>query len=478
MFRIQKNSLSRILAAALIEALPGAEIVQAGLSYNGYFCDFTFFPPKSSDLLVHLEERMRQIIREKREIVIQEMVPFSASELLKKEGQKTRAAQVREQEGLVRLVRIGTFVDWCEEGEHFSHTGQAGVFRLLELIEGEKGHFRVFGIAAASKKECKEEFLKWKRFPEIDHDRTGAEQGFWNVQEGSRIWLSKGLAVRKQWTSFWKKAFSPAVEEIEGGEDFFERLSTLAPASMELTHVEEIEDVADDRGLLNQPLTLALQIKHFLDPCASSISFLQTIDKSLTILGFTYRTRYLGRKRKGCPIRSALEQLDWKADEERSDSDPKLEFLVEDGLQSEWVAAELSEMKLKSIKWLSGSVWIERNFALLLERNGGNLPPWLAPEHLRILPVSAEQTQAAQKEAQFFQEQGIRAVTEEMTEQPLSERVRRAERERVPFLVILGDREIKTGRLTWRERGKEQQTGERERLTVQLRMTSGELIEN
>jgi threonyl-tRNA synthetase len=478
MFRIHQNSFSRILAAAIIEVLPGAEIAQVGLSYNGFFCNFTFFSPMSGELLVRLEERMRQIIREKREIRVLEMVPFSASELLKKQGQKKRAAQVLEQEGLVRLVRMDPFVDWCEEEGHMSHTGQAGVFRLLESTPGERCHFRIFGITAPSKKELKEEVLKWTRFPEMAHDRAGADQGLWTVSEGHRIWLARGLAVRERWSSFWKKAFAPSAPEIEGGQEIREQLASLAPSSLELTRFEDLDCPADDRGLLNQPFPLALQINHFIDPLASCISFLQTIDKSLSISGFTYRIRYLGRKRKGCPIGKALEQLGWKADEEKKDDDPKLEFLVEDALQCEWAVAEIRELKLKSIKLLSASVWIERNLALLLERSDGNLPHWLAPEHLRILPVSAGQAQAAQSEAQFFQEQGIRAVSGEMTEETLSERIRRAERERVPFLVILGDREIETGHLTWRQRGKGQETGERERLRVLLRMTSGELIEN
>ena len=78
------NSSSRILAAALSDCLPGLTIMDAGEAFGGIFCEFFYKGPFSSELLIQLEERIRQIIREKQEIRILDMVPVSASELLKK----------------------------------------------------------------------------------------------------------------------------------------------------------------------------------------------------------------------------------------------------------------------------------------------------------------------------------------------------------------------------------------------------------
>ena len=72
-------------------------------AFGGFYCDFFFSQPFSSEILIQLEERIRQIVREKREIRKMEMVPYSASEWLKKSGQKERAAQVLAQEGYVRI---------------------------------------------------------------------------------------------------------------------------------------------------------------------------------------------------------------------------------------------------------------------------------------------------------------------------------------------------------------------------------------
>ncbi len=369
----RKNSFSRILAGAIVELLPGAQIIQAGLSFHGYACDFLYSAPLSPELLERLSERMRQVIRENREIRILEMVPFSASEFFKKNEQKERASQVLRQEGLVRLVRLGDFADWCEEGEHLSSTGSAGAFKLLNETKLGRKRTRIFGIAAPSKKELKDLSSAWERFGEKDHEREGL--GLWCKEGGDRLWLPKGLDARGRLASFWRKAFAPLAQQVEGGQAILERLSEKIPSSMELL---KLSGDAGDRGLLDAPLSLALRINHFLDLQSFCSSFLQTIHKCLTILGFAYRIRCFGKKRKGCLFRRSLEELGWSFQEVEADGGSRLEFLAEDALRCEWVLAEIGELKLKNLRGLFATVWVERNLALLIEQSDGSSPfGWL-----------------------------------------------------------------------------------------------------
>ncbi len=380
LFVARKHSFSRILAAAIVELLPGAQIARAGLSYHGFYCDFLYAPPMSGELLERLTEQMRQVIRENREFRVLEMVPFSASEMLKKMGQKERSRQVLEQKGLVRLVRLGEFADWCEEESLLSSTGSPGVFRLLSQTDLDRGVYRIFGISAESKKELKELSSKWARFDVVDHERVGSRLGLWWVadDEGERLWLPKGLSLRDRWISYWQSAFVSLAERVEGGQEILEVLAEKIPSSME---VAELEGGDGSRGLLDWSSSKALIINHFLDSYAFCTSFLQTIHKSLTILGFAYRIRCFGKKRKGCPLRRSLEELGWDLQEGGSEAEPRLEFLVEDALRCEWVAAEITEKKLKHFRGLSATVWVERNLALLIEKSDGSLPLWPAQEN-------------------------------------------------------------------------------------------------
>jgi len=94
----------------------------------------------------------------------------------------------------------------------------------------------------------------------------------------------------------------------------------------------------------------------------------------------------------------------------------------------------------------------ERFLGVLLEHTGGRLPPWLAAVQARILPVTERQAEAASGLAQELAADGIR-VQVAGTEESLSKRVRTAEVERIPYVLVLGDKETADGTVALRVRG-------------------------
>jgi len=94
----------------------------------------------------------------------------------------------------------------------------------------------------------------------------------------------------------------------------------------------------------------------------------------------------------------------------------------------------------------------ERFLGVLLEHTAGRLPPWLAPMQVRVLPVTDRQTSAAEGLVAELHAQGLRAEAAG-TEESLSKRVRSAEVERVPYVVVLGDKEVDAGTVALRVRG-------------------------
>jgi threonyl-tRNA synthetase len=94
----------------------------------------------------------------------------------------------------------------------------------------------------------------------------------------------------------------------------------------------------------------------------------------------------------------------------------------------------------------------ERFLGVLLEHTGGRLPPWLAAIQVRILPVTERQGEAATGLAQELEADGIR-VQVAGTEESLSKRVRTAEVERIPYVLVLGDKEAAEGTVSLRIRG-------------------------
>ncbi len=95
---------------------------------------------------------------------------------------------------------------------------------------------------------------------------------------------------------------------------------------------------------------------------------------------------------------------------------------------------------------------LERFFAILLEHYGGAFPFWLAPVQAKVLPVAERHLEKAREAMASLRGAGIRAELDSRGE-PLSARVRDSELEKVPYLLVLGDREVEGGSVSVRARG-------------------------
>ena len=94
----------------------------------------------------------------------------------------------------------------------------------------------------------------------------------------------------------------------------------------------------------------------------------------------------------------------------------------------------------------------ERFLGVFIEHCAGRFPPWISPVQVRVLPVTDQQSTAANGLAQ---ELGAIAVRVEVTgtEESLAKRVRTAELDRIPYVAVLGDREVREGTVAVRVRG-------------------------
>ena len=365
---------SRVLALALSELLPNSQILDVGLSYHGIYCDF-FYPAQlyQEQFSLQIEEHLRQIAREKREILLMEMVPFSAGELLRSIHQEARAKQVFESSGLVSILRIGEcFADPVEEECRPGDTGRFSCFRIQELRSLGKHRWRLFALAAESKKAMKPLIESWKLFPQKNHEVIGKKENLWTyLPEQKRVWLPKGVALMREWISIWRSLFTPLAGEIEGAKGEWDWSLQKSATFMEFFRPVQ-ETLASERGLLDTREPLMLQINSFIDAPASAISFLQTIDQSLTILGFNYVISLQGSRERLGPLGKAIQDLNLEAQENHNKEGETIQFLVSDFLGRKWIFAEASDMSIRGCRGISLRVWIERNFALLLERSGEN----------------------------------------------------------------------------------------------------------
>ena len=95
---------------------------------------------------------------------------------------------------------------------------------------------------------------------------------------------------------------------------------------------------------------------------------------------------------------------------------------------------------------------LERFFAILVEHYGGAFPFWLAPVQARLLPVAERHQEKAHEALSKLRDAGLRVELDSRGE-PLSARVRDGEIEKVPFLLVIGDREVAEDTISVRTRG-------------------------
>jgi threonyl-tRNA synthetase len=95
---------------------------------------------------------------------------------------------------------------------------------------------------------------------------------------------------------------------------------------------------------------------------------------------------------------------------------------------------------------------LERFVGFLIEHFAGAFPLWLAPEQVRVLPISDEQLEAARALYTRLRGAGIRVHLDERSE-TLNYKIRDAETQKVPYMAVLGQREAAAGTVAVRARG-------------------------
>lgn len=149
---------------------------------------------------------------------------------------------------------------------------------------------------------------------------------------------------------------------------------------------------------------------------------------------------------------------------------PKLDFMVKDALGRSWQLGTIQvdynlperfELEYKGSDNEShrpvmihrapfGSM--ERFVAVLLEHCGGNFPLWLTPEQVKILPVSEKYNEYAKEIATFLEISDIRALVDDRNEK-IGRKIRDAEVTKIPYMLIVGEKEAESGELSVRRHG-------------------------
>ena len=128
----------------------------------------------------------------------------------------------------------------------------------------------------------------------------------------------------------------------------------------------------------------------------------------------------------------------------------QLDFNLPDRFELEYVGEDNERHRPVMLhRVLVGSM--ERFIGGLIEHYAGAFPLWLAPEQVRVLPISEHFQDSASEFAGLLEAAGIRAVLADR--ETLSFRIRDAEMHKVPYMAVIGEREVEAGTVAVRKRG-------------------------
>ena len=149
---------------------------------------------------------------------------------------------------------------------------------------------------------------------------------------------------------------------------------------------------------------------------------------------------------------------------------PKLDFMVKDAIGRRWqlgtiqvdynlpqrfkleYTAEDNTKQTPVMIHRAPFGSMERFTAVLIEHTAGHFPLWLTPDQVAILPISEKYNEYAQEVKKFFDKQGVRAVVDDRNEK-IGRKIRDNELKRVPYMVVVGEKEAAEGLVSMRKQG-------------------------
>ena len=545
-----RHSLSHIMAWAVKELYPDAKFGIGPAIENGFYYDFKFKKPLSPEDLPKIENKMKELLKEKVSFTKKEISKPEAKKLFK--GQPYKLELIKEMKGKISTYKSGGFIDLCK-GPHVRNSSEIpkDSFKLTKIAGAywkgdEKNQMltRIYAIAFNSKSEL-DKFLKMQKEAEKrDHRFLGEKLELFLIDEefgkGLILWQPKGAILRRKVMDFalntylkrgyllaatphianldlWKKSghwdfyrenmYSPMKVEQESFmikpmncpghvKIYSSKMRSYKDLPLRLTEMGTVYRfersgvlhgltrvrgfTQDDAHIFCTPEQLHSELIEMIDLTKyilDSFGF-KEFEISLSVQDPKQKKKYLGSDKMWKIAESSLEyalkekKLDYKRYlGEAVFYGPKIDFLVEDAIGRKWQLTtiqvdfnfpekfDLTYIDNKGKKKrpimlhraLLGS--LERFIGVLIEHYGGDFPLWLAPEQIWVVPVGSRHKKYAKEIGKKLFEKEFRIEVKDEAE-TVSKKIREGEIQKIPYILVVGDKEEKQNQVRVRQRKK------------------------
>ena len=223
-----RHSTAHLLAYAVKELFPDAQVTIGPVIENGFYYDFAYKRPFTLDDLAAIEQRMAELAKNDEPVVRRVLPRDAAVAHFKAQGEFYKAeiiASIPAGED-VSLYREGGFEDLCR-GPHVPSTGRLKHFKLMKLAgaywRGDQANAqlqRIYGTAWASKDDLANHLRMLEEAEKRDHRKLGRELDFFHMEEtapGMVFWHPKGWTVWQQVEQYMRAVYRDSgYQEVKG----------------------------------------------------------------------------------------------------------------------------------------------------------------------------------------------------------------------------------------------------------------------
>ena len=542
---IIRHSTAHLLAYAVKELFPDAQVTIGPTIEHGFYYDFAYKRPFTPEDLAAIEKKMLELANKDEKVVRRVLPRDEAVDYFKSIGEAYKAEIIESipADQDVSLYAEGAFTDLCR-GPHVPSTGKLKFFKLMKVAgaywRGDHRNEmlqRVYGTAWATKDDLQKYLTMLEEAEKRDHRRLGRELDLFHMDEhspGTVFWHPKGWTVWQAVEQYMRAVYRDnGYQEVKGPQildkglwektghwdkyrdnmfvtESEKRDYALKPMNCPghiLIYKQGIKSYRDlplrygefGQCHRNEPtggLHGIMRVRGFTQDdghifCtedqiqAECDAFTALLQKVYADFGFTeilYKVATRPEKRIGADAlwdkaESALiESLRRTGCEfEIAPGDgafygPKIEYTLKDALGRHWqcgtIQVDFSLPERLGAEYVAESGdrvhpvmlhrailgSLERFIGILIEEHAGALPSWLAPIQVVVLNITDAQADYARDVAKTLQKQGLR-VSLDLRNEKITYKIREHSLQKVPYLLVVGDKERAAGAVAVRARG-------------------------
>jgi threonyl-tRNA synthetase len=541
---IIRHSTAHLLAQAIKEIFPAAQITIGPVIEDGFYYDIAYKEPFTPEDLKRIEKKMQELAKRDFQVSRKVMRRDDAVEYFRGIGEEYKAQIIEDipQNEDISFYSQGEFTDLCR-GPHVPSTGKLKAFKLMKLAgaywRGDSRNEmlqRIYGTAWANKNDLKDYLHKLEEAEKRDHRKLSRQLDLFHTQEeapGMVFWHHNGWTVYQAVTNYirhtildngYEEVHTPQLvdrvlwEKSGHWAKFREDMFTTESENRDYAvkpmncpcHIQIYnQGLKSYRDLplrmsefgschRNEPsgtLHGLMRLRNFVqddahifcteDQIQSEVSqFIDLLFEVYADFGFTdviikLSTRpeqRVGSDEVWDKAEHALEKalnakgLDWALQPgEGAFYGPKIEFSLRDCLGRVWQcgtiqvdfsmpgrldASYVAEDGTKHVpvmlhRAILGS--LERFIGILIEHHAGAFPTWLAPWQVVVMCITDRQHEYAQKVEKSLRNQGFR-VKSDLRNEKIGFKIREHTLQKVPYLLVIGDREMETNTVAVRTR--------------------------